>query len=221
MVKRRAAAGAVKKTPAYLRHYRQIVDKEGASFAATGWISPEMQMDRFRVMADMFDFNNRVVLDAGTGRGDFAVLLRAEGVQFKRFIGLDALPEMVEACRDRQIPDAEFHLCDFASDPGAFDRGEAIDVVTFSGSLNTLPQRRALSVLERAWAASGVGLVFNFLSARCSKKATAQSGDPARRFDPLAMLNWALDRTPSVRFRQDYFEGHDATIAMARPSADG
>ena len=83
------------------------------------------------------------------------------------------------------------------------------DVIVFSGSLNTLPQARAEQTLESAWAATAEALVFNFLSDRTGRPPKPESG-PARRFDSLALLRWAMDRTPLVRFRQDYLKGNDA-----------
>jgi len=47
----------------------------------------------------------------------------------------------------------------------------------------------------------------------------ADPTDPARRLDPLRLVDWALDRTPLVRFRQDHLAGHDGLIAMDRPGA--
>jgi hypothetical protein len=61
--------------------------------------------------------------------------------------------------------------------------------------------------------------VFNFLSDRCAEHLRRQDPTPARRFDTHAMLDWALHRCTSVRFRQDYLpHGHDATIAMITPA---
>ncbi len=47
---------------------------------------------------------------------------------------------------------------------------------------------------------------------------TDENTGPAKRFDTLAMLDWAMTRTPLVRFRQDYLGGHDAAITMLRPA---
>ena len=56
-------------TPDYLQYYRSIVDEKGPGFDATGWRNPEYQLQRFRVMTEMYDFANKVVLDAGAGLG--------------------------------------------------------------------------------------------------------------------------------------------------------
>jgi SAM-dependent methyltransferase len=212
---------SAKRTPPYLEHYRELVDRVGAAFEATGWRNREFQTERFRVMAEMVDFSGMRVLDAGAGRADFAEYLLERGVGFDSMVALDAMPEMVEAIRGRKLDRVEAALGDFASEPDAFTRFGEVDAIVFSGSLNTLDEDHALAVLERAWDAVGGGdgegagaLVFNFLSDRAPGAMRGRPTEPARRFSPVRLVDWALDKTPGVRFRHDYLGGHDATIAM-------
>jgi hypothetical protein len=208
-------------TPDYLAHYRGLIDEKGAGFEATGWRNADFQRERFRVFCAMQAFTDRVVLDAGAGRADFAVHLLEEGIHYERFIAMDAMAEMTELVRQRSIPRLEGMTLDFAGDARAFERFNDVDVIVFSGSLNTFEQPHALRVLENAWAATREALVFNFLSARCPVARRGDDTGPAHRFDPLALLDWALDQTPLVQFRQDYLGGHDATIAMRREPDGG
>lgn len=210
-----------RRTPPYLEHYRELVDKVGAAFEATGWRSREFQAERFRVMAEMVDFSSMRVLDAGAGRADLAAYLLERGVGFDSMVALDAMPEMVEAIGARELPRVEAALGDFASEADAFTRFGAVDAIVFSGSLNTLDEDHAVAVLERAWeavdgrgASAGGALVFNFLSDRAPGAIRGRPTEPARRFSPVRLLDWALDQTAGVRFRHDYLGGHDATIAM-------
>jgi len=205
----------------YLAPYRRAVERHGASFEATLWRSREWQRVRFDVIADMVDLTGRVVLDAGSGQGAFAQRLLERGVEYGRFIGLDGLPELVGQSQALGLPEAEFHVCDFAGEENAFERyapaGGAwtgIDVIVFSGSLNTFDETAARVVLERAWRACREAVVFNFLSDRHGRTDAPEETDPARRFDTVGMVDWALRMTPRVRFRQDYLGGHDATVGM-------
>lgn len=208
--------------PDYLTPYRDAIESHGASFEATGWKNPDMQTGRFDIMIDMANFTGRIVVDAGSGQGALAEHLTACGVQYGRYVGLDAMPEMIEQSRARQIPETQFEVCDFARDEAAFSRlgksrgGPGVELVVFSGALNTLDEDDAISVLERAWEAAEEGVIFNFLSDRATPELLAKDPAPAKRFDTIRLLDWALSRTPLVRFRQEYFAGHDATIAMFR-----
>ncbi|PKL33839.1 MAG: hypothetical protein CVV40_00325 [Planctomycetes bacterium HGW-Planctomycetes-2] len=212
----------------YLKPYLEAAREFGPSFEATLWLSREKQRERFAVIAEMAELEGRLVVDAGCGLGDFAAYLAEVGVKVGGFVGLEGVESVVREARLRGLAGARFVQADFVADPSAFSsamgEGERPAVVVFSGSLNTLTQERALDVLDRAWGAleeKRGGVVFNFLSARDHQPPNPEPG-PARRFDPLVMLNWALERTPLVRFRQDYMGGHDATIALekAAVSAD-
>ena len=213
------SADSTGQPPAYLRHYRRIIDTEGAGFEATGWRNEQFQIDRFRVLTEMQDVSGRIVVDAGAGRADLASYLLKQSIRYRRYIALEAMAEMSELIAERRLPDVSVHTVDFVSDADAFARCAPVDVVFFSGSLNTVEQPTALSTLDRAWGAARESVVFNFLTNRCPPELANRDTGPARRFDPLALLDWALARTPLVRFRQDYLGGHDATIAMFKADA--
>jgi len=206
--------------PPYLAPYREILAAHGPSFEATGWKSRAMQVVRFDVLIDMVDLAGRVIVDAGSGQGALVDRLVERRVEYAAYVGLDAMPEMVEQSADRGLPNARFEVCDIAGEPDAFRRwsrhagGPGADVILFSGSLNTMDDATAGAVLERAWAAAEEAVVFNFLSDRAPADLVAQDPAPARRFDTLGLIAWALDKTPRVRFRQDYLGGHDATLGM-------
>ena len=214
------------KQPDYLHPYQQAVKRHGPSFPATLWASRDSQRTRFRVLTEMVDLSGRSIVDAGCATGDLAAYLTEHNILASHYTGLDGVPELLVEARSRGLPRTTFLDIDFVADASAFSRFDApAEVVVFSGSLNTLEEEGALSILERAWPAARYALVFNFLSARDGRPALRDDlkdltkpteADPARRFDPLAMLDWALSQTPSVRFRQDYLRGHDATIAMLR-----
>jgi hypothetical protein len=99
------------------------------------------------------------------------------------------------------------------ADPTLLSIGKP-QVIFFSGTLNTMDDQTAMGLLDAAWAACSETLLFNFLSARSTTDRKEELG-PARRLDPLRYLDWAMQRTPAVQLRQDYFKrGHDATIKM-------
>jgi SAM-dependent methyltransferase len=204
----------------YLEPYRDAVDRFGPRFEATLWASPEHQRLRFIALTQCFDFTGATVVDAGCGDGALARFLSDQRVRFRRFIGLEAIPEMVAAAGRGAPEGAEFHLRDFLQDEGAFTRflpaGERPGVVLFSGSLNTFTDNQAMTALERAWAATGSALLFNFLTDCTCERTLRQDTGPARRFGTLKMLEWALTRTTSVVLRHDYLPGHDATVCMRK-----
>ena len=203
------------KSQSYLDPYHRSFERHGAEFDVTLWASPQSQAKRFRVFTEMYDFTGKRLLDAGCSRGDFAAYLVAANIQFKQYVGVDGLAEVIDFAKTRDLPRCEFVFGDFLTDPAILHTGRP-DVICISGSLNTMSDAQAFAVLSSAWAATGSCLLFNFLSSRCAPEAPPQT-DYSRRLDTMALFDWALTKTSDVQFRQDYFRaGHDATIAMRK-----
>jgi SAM-dependent methyltransferase len=197
----------------YLKPYRDAVRQFGAGFHATLWSSREAQLLRFDVMIDLAGFDAAVVLDAGCGSGDFAAHLICRQVPFAKYVGIDAVPEMIKAAQSRDLDRCEFRIGDLIHEPAPM-RELQPDFVCISGTLNTMEEATARRLVQAAFAASIQGTVFNFLSDRTHSKWSRRDIGPARRFNTLDWLNWALDQTSRVSFTQDYLDGHDATIFM-------
>jgi predicted TPR repeat methyltransferase len=202
----------------YLGPYREAVDHFGATFDATLWKNREYQAVRFEVLRQMADLDGVTLLDAGCGLGDLCEFLTARNVRLRKYVGVDGVAEIVAGATKRGLPHAEFHCRDFVADASALAIGQP-DIIYFSGSLNTVPEAVSRSVIERAWETAGRGVVFNFLSDRASGEVLARDTGPARRFNTVEWIDWALQETTLVRFRHDYLGGHDATIAMFRPTS--
>ena len=203
----------VHSTEDYLRPYREAIRRHGPGFEATLWSSPEGQRIRFDVMVDLAGFNGCAVLDIGCGRGDFAARLIERGVDFTRFTGIDALPEVIGAAKARQLPRCEFFVGDVVADPSLLKIAE-VDFVCFSGSLNTMSEATARRLVQMAFETATQGVVFNFLSDRPHQRWECQPLSPASRFNTVAWIDWSLKLTSRVTFAQDYLDGHDATILL-------
>lgn len=206
--------------PRYLKPYVEAARRHGGAFETQLWRSREAQSIRFDTILAMVGLEawpKAKVLDLGCGRGDFAAHLAERGIRIRQGIGIEAVPELLQAAQEREFEDWSFAAGDFVADRTLFEAAEP-DLCVFSGSLNTLSQRQARTVLDRALAASRLGVVFNFLSDR-NGRAAGEDLRPARRFDTLRMLRFAFKRSPRVAFRQDHLDGHDATIWIARADA--
>jgi SAM-dependent methyltransferase len=199
----------------YLRPYQEALAAHGPGFHATLWSSEEGQRRRFDVIIDLAGLEGTVIVDVGCGVGDLAARLIERQVAFARYVGLDALPELIAAGQRRAMPRCEFHVADVLTDAGALGQFKA-DCLCFSGTLNTMEEGTAQSLVARAFASARLGVVFNFLSDRCPPSCGERDLGPAKRFDTVRWLDWALSLSPLVKFRQDYLDGHDATIFIQR-----
>ena len=199
--------------PEYLAPYREAIDSCGPGFDATLWSSREGQVRRFDILIDLAAMGEHTVLDLGCGTGDFAQRLTERSIPFTSYIGVDAMPEMIEAARAKHDNRCRFETRDIVAQPDCLEEF-ASDFIVLSGTLNAMDEVLARTVLEHAWSSAGIGLIFNFLSNRPHPEWDERDLSPARRYDTLAWLDWAMSRTPLVRFSQAYYRGHDATIAM-------
>ena len=201
--------------PAYLAPYRAEIERSGAGFSATLWGSREAQQRRFDVMNALVPLHERRVVDLGCGEGDLLAHLLGSGVRPASYLGLDAMAPMLDRARGRSLPRARFQVADLLRDEEVI-AAAAPEVACISGTLNTMEPAEARALVGRAFEASRVGVVFNFLSDRPHRRWQDRPLGPARRFDTMDWLDWALGRSSRVRFYQSYLDGHDATIAMLR-----
>ena len=199
---------------AYLQPYREAVKRFGPGFEATLWNSREAQALRFDVMIDLAGFDGAAVLDVGCGQGDFAAHLIERGISVSSYVGIDALPEMIDAASARDLPRCRFVRADAVADPAVLATGNP-DFACLSGTLNTMSDETARHLVGCAYEAAAQGVVFNFLSSRAHPRFAGRDTAPARRFDPLAWLDFALGLSSRVAFTQAYLDGHDATILIA------
>lgn len=216
----------------YLQPYREAIKRFGAGFQATLWASPQGQRTRFDVMIDLIGagalgaacgaaaselrgLDDAVVLDVGCGTGDFAQRLIEREVRFARYIGVDAVSEMVDAASARHLPRCEFVVGDVLADAAILAKARP-DFVSISGTLNTMDEDTARRLVQMCFEAATHGVAFNFLSNRPDEQWQDRDLGPARRFDTIRWLDWSLHLTSLVRFAQDYLDGHDATIVMRR-----
>ena len=208
----------------YLDPYRKAVAEMGAGFEAQLWLSKDAQRTRFEVIADALGPEPGIIADLGCGQGDLLMHLNDTNRLPKHFIGVEGVEEMTlhaqQRADDAGIERAVFQTHDFVSSdwlPAQLVQDGKVECFIFSGSLNTLPMLQAQSVLGSFFEAlvnAGRGkLIFNFLSNRHNKERTPAQ-PPAVRFDPVEMLDWALEQTPLVQLRHEYLAGHDTTIVM-------
>ena len=199
----------------YLKPYRKAAEQCGSDFGVTLWANEKTQRLRFKVFTEMCYMAGKRILDAGCSRGDLADYLLERELRYEHYTGVDGLPEVIEFAERRGLPNTTFAAGDFVADGSQLQRNDP-QVITISGTLNTMSDKQVMRVLDAAWQASSQTLIFNFLSDRVSKNAPKQ-GWPARRLPTMKLLDWALKQTPLVSYRQDYFpNGHDATIMMVK-----
>ena len=122
--------------------------------------SARTQWRRFALLsAQLEDLRALTLVDAGRGFGDFYLFLQDRGNQPRRYIGIDLVPQMVEAARERtgcrilqrdilrqSLPTADWYVA--------------------SGSMNLLSRTETAIFIRRCYEHARKGFVFNLLEGR-------------------------------------------------------
>ena len=199
-----------------LAAYRSAVRTLGPGFGATLWASPATQVLRFDVLIDLFGphrLRDRVVLDLGCGDAALGQRLLDRGIKVGRYVGIDGVLEQVESAQGRGLEDATLVCEDLLASPGSLGRFGG-EVALISGTLNTMSEDQARSLVAEAFSSVSIGVGFNFLSDRPASDRRESDLGPARRHDVLGWIDFALSLSPLVSFRQDHLAGHDAAILI-------
>jgi trans-aconitate methyltransferase len=195
-------------TRPYLTPYLTAARTHGGGFGSLLWASPTTQASRFDAIARIHSPVRQSVLDVGCGRADFLDFCRAWRLTPNDYIGIEAVPQLADAARAKQLPNCRIIRADFVERPLAMF--VAADMIVFSGSLNTLDDAAFYATLQRAFDATADVIVFNFLSS--SHLAAAAYLHWRRVVD---VLEFARSLSDDITLLDDYLEG-DATIAIRK-----
>jgi trans-aconitate methyltransferase len=189
-------------------HRHRIATHGGQTPQALGWRHADSQRLRFEVIAAATDFNDCAVLDLGCGTGDLKAFLDRRFERL-RYLGIDQMPEFIEAARARFAgdPDTAFALAHF--DAAELPRA---DIVVACGALgyrcadpHWLP-----NLVARMYATATRVLVFNLLDAAVFPPHPLLVGHDIEQVAAFCRL-----LAPSVQVVRGYAPD-DATIVMHR-----
>ena len=131
-----------------------------------GWY-PKNKQQNYRLMLKLpeltgIPLKGTSVLDVGSGKGDFAPILKSHGVY--SYLGIDINPVILDIARQRH-PDEVFLFADLLKD----DVGDRFDYVFCSGALTLLLTGMDnydffKQMVKRMWDLSRIGVVINVLT---------------------------------------------------------
>jgi len=194
--------------PSYLLPYLKAAERHGGGFGSLLWASRQTQSARFEAIHRICDLSGRSILDAGCGRADLLDFLLHRGILPSRYVGLEAVPELAAVAETKQHDFVEILRGDFVEDRALLDAG--VEVIVFSGSLNTLDRKAFYRTLASAFVVAGTDVVFNFLSS-----PYLAHGKHLTWHHPSDVLRVAESMTKKVRHLDDYLKG-DCTCRMTK-----
>lgn len=189
--------------------YRHALARYGVNAEGVHWHSAEHQQIRFKVLRDLLParLDRLTLVDVGCGLGDLHGWLAARDDLPQRYIGIDAVADMVELARER-IGGGEILHRDVLHDPLPVG-----DWYLASGALSLLTRAETRPFIERCLAAARVGLVFNLLKGR----------DHSWTFNymyPQEMLDLVADLPVTAELVEGYLS-EDFSVALRHRSNDG
>lgn len=183
--------------------YQEAIDRNGATAAGVHWNSRHTQECRFEILRELLpeQISELTLVDVGCGFGDLYCYLAKRDDLPGRYLGLDTLESMVTVARERT--GAEIRLLDALTDP--LPRA---DYYLCSGAMNTLTKYETFRFIERCFAASERGFMFNLLHG-------PDYSDVYNYRQPDEIRQWAEQLGAEVRFREGYLR-EDFSVAMTR-----
>lgn len=197
-----------------LQFYGTRKDKFGlGSLGALSWNSKETQEIRFKVLSEISsNLNNKIVLDLGSGFGDFYDYLDDQ-FDLKKYIGIDLERDFVEySKKNHDSSKTEFIEADFLE----MNELPSNDYSFISGSLNFKIKNAKevyFELIRKAFESSKKGLAFNMLDSRFHIET-----DEFITYEPEEVMEYCLSITTEVELIRGYLS-YDFTLYLRQPLA--
>lgn len=186
-------------------HLDRLMEFGPGSAGALGWKNNENHSERLNLFCGLGDISGQSVLDIGCGHGDLYEVLANRFFDFT-YTGIDQMQPFLDVAINRygSFPGAGFLLGDFTAD--ALPRA---DYVIASGALSyhCVQPRFIFNMIDKLFAATGIGLGFNLLS-----KVDYAEGILVA-YDPAIILAYCRTLSSRVELRPNSI-GDDFTVFL-------
>lgn len=179
--------------------YDASIRQYGISARGVQWRSKASQEIRFDQLLKLLPSDASEIMDVGCGFGDLYLYLPKQNRENLSYKGIDILEKMVGEARNRTNQTIE--QCDALKDPLPH-----AEFYVCSGAMNILTRYESHQFIQRCYAASKRGFIFNFLEGK----------DRSHIYNYLLACDVeALGKSLGARmeWRQGYFES-DCTVAF-------
>ncbi|RLG15871.1 MAG: hypothetical protein DRN71_00080 [Candidatus Nanohalarchaeota archaeon] len=194
-----------------IENYNKWIDKN-PGIGIMGYGSEQSQDIRFGTLFKAGDMAGKTILDVGCGRGDFAAKLVRSGVKYKRYLGIDIVPQMIDiAKKANSSENVEFRVLDIL----ACSEKLSFDYVIMCGPLNLRTphtEETAKKLIRKAYEIAKIGVAFNMTSILGDED---KKTDHTYYFDPFDVLRFCAGMTRNLWFDHTYLP-HDFTVFMYR-----
>lgn len=182
------------------QHYKDLFDKHGISPQSVQYTDKATQFKRFEILSQI-DSNMSSVTDFGCGLGDLYIYLKESAGYNGKYLGLDFVPEFIDACNKVFVGNAQakFQVFDIKT-----DEPEVInEYLLLSGvfnNKNTDSDVFMRDTIRKMFAYASKGVAFNSMSTYVDYQ-----DDQLFYTNPLEIFDFCKrEITPKVVLRHDY-----------------
>lgn|GEM_PF-485115 len=186
-----------------IERYNKRFEKFGVEARSLGWGSRQDQWIRFQAALRYVNFQGRSVLDVGCGFGDFYEFLTVNGIQLKRYVGIDINEKLLGIAKKR-FPKNTFEVRNILLNNYP---AEQTEIVTLFGLLNFKLHlmeniEYTQKMIAAAWKITKEELIVDFLSTNLSKTYPEESA--VYYHDPKDVLDICFSLSDNVVLVHDY-----------------
>ena len=182
--------------------YDRRVVKYGSSYKSLNWGSKKSQQERFKVLVQIGELNDKRILDFGCGVGDFLEWINNLGIDVD-YTGIDISKKMVEKAKEK-FPKGHFYQKNIFTSP--LDKN--FDYIFLSGIFTYTNKTFFEKCIILLYDNCNLGIGFNLLSTWFENKSNKEF-----YANPSDVIKFCKKLTKKIIFRHDYHP-RDFTIFL-------
>ncbi|MFH0804175.1 MAG: class I SAM-dependent methyltransferase [Candidatus Zambryskibacteria bacterium] len=181
-----------------IERYKNRFKEHGINVKALASGNTERQRMRFKVLSEVGNLEDQIILDIGCGFGDFYAYLKEQGIKAK-YVGLDICPPFIDVCKER-FPEARFEVGDIENSvpKGKFDY--IISSQTFNNKLQFGDNEKVIrNIIKKGYKICEKGMAIDMLT-----KYVDFEEPHLHYYSPEEIFTFCKKLTKRVTLRHDY-----------------
>ena len=184
--------------------YNKLISDHGCNPQALSWNNDYTQKIRFIALTQIYNLDNKTILDVGCGFGDLYDLLKEKYKDFK-YTGIDVLPNMIQNAKKKH-PNIDFIETEYSK-----YEGDKYDIILSSGALSFKILNYKdyyFGMIEKMYKESKIATGFNMLNIK-----NHIDDDTFIAYSLPEVYEFCSSLTEKIIIRQDYLP-HDFTFYL-------
>lgn len=184
-------------------HKRRVGE---GKYYSLGWRSEDSQIERYKVLANITDFNNKTILEPGCGYGDFLYLL-SDSYDFLQYTGVELVPAFIQRVPKHFLSDPKIKFINGDFSKIKFSK---YDVIIASGflSYSVFDVKYYFNMISKMFYLADEMVGFNFLDQEKFGKHPL-----IKSHNKFEIVNYCKSLTENVKVIEGYLPD-DVTIVL-------